>query len=1128
MNTRKRTGHAKRTLFKVVGGLLAVSLAFPAFGPIETVRAQTDAIYVPPSSDWNKLRDIQLENYAWGYGSSVTQEVYRDKSSQKIVANDYWAQQYTTNGWQTFDFSAYAENGTLEFDAIGEQGGESFRIGFRDGVHERRVNGEFYKDQDSNPEETNEDALSKDVNEYMPLTTEWQHYSIPLKDLFGANPVFDPSKVQLLKLAGVSNAAQTFHIANMRVTSPDTEISAAPIKVNQIGYLQAGEKYALISGYYNELNAQEGTPFEVKRTSDNATVYSGALTLVKAYDPLSGEKVLKADFTALREAGDYYVSVEGVPQPSVSFEIGNGIYGGLLKDVQKFFYYQRANVDLDSQHAGDYAREGKYKQEDQALPLESNPSVTKDVSGGWWDAGDMGKYVTAGATAVSDLLWAYETYPNVFEDSQLNIPESGNGIPDLLDEIKVETDFFLKMQDTATGGFYAYVNREPAPKRFIMDGTGANSLIPTVQTANTVGALAHASIVFRSQPSLESYGDQLLTAAEKGWAYLEQHPEYIPQPDGPYNDEKDQNDRFYAAAALYRATGDSKYDDYVKAHYTEFETVFETKDFSHGINGMEMIGYYQYLSAPQADAQIREWFAARYAVWREKALDIALNQAVWRNSTKDGFYWGANSNVASMPMSLAIGSRILGTFDEANLQAAAGNLNYLLGINPLQLSYITGYGENRIRITHHEIFMRDFIVEMPNGYMVGGPNNGKAKFPAKAYNASTIDWETNEQALNYNSPLIFLTAMLQDAKLSESINLDRTSGTLNPGQETVIEATVAPNDATVKSVSAVSADPSIATVKNVAFDEVSGKTKITVEAKAAGVAQIVVSSKDGRVTATYEATVQPASAPPSNPMPSNPSTPSVPATPSNPAPTNPTPAAPGNATPGTVTPTPSTPAPGSEPASVFAAGLVDRSKLLQRFEQGQQAAAAQTPAAFSDVKGHWAEKALNGLAKLGVFEGYSDGTAKPNGAITRAEFAVLLDRLFDLQANPAKSAAFKDVNGHWGEDSIRTLASLGILNGYNDGSFKPGKSLTRQEAAVILTRVLDLRNAAPTSASAELDDLDRAGSFAADALKQAAKHGVIRGGTFRPTADATRAETLQMLWNALELDPDVKQVLDSL
>ncbi|WP_245608609.1 glycoside hydrolase family 9 protein [Saccharibacillus sacchari] len=768
MSNGTKAKSAKRSMFKMIGGLLAVSLVFPVVGPIATTHAEQIVNYVPTGgADWNKLRDIPISDYGWGDKVTVVDKTYQGKKGKRIEASGSWMAHYTTNSWQTFDFSRYGANGTLEFDAVGAKGGESFRIGFRDGVHERlQANGEFYTDGDDNPEETNIDVLSKDVNEYKPLTTQWQHYSIPLRDLFGSEPLFDPSQIQLLKMVGTSEAPITLHIANIRVVSPDKEVSAAPIKVNQVGYPSGGDKYALVSGYYNELDAKVGTPFEVKRTSDGESVYSGKLSLVRAYDPSSGEKVLKADFTPLQEAGEYEIVVDGIAAPSASFKVGADVYGDLLTDVQRFFYYQRANDDLDEQHAGEFAREGLHKI-DRNLPLQSDPSIKKDVSGGWWDAGDTGKYVTAAATAVSDLLWAYEAYPKAFPDGQLNIPESGNGVSDLLDEIKVETDFFLKMQDPATGGFYAYVIREPEPNRFIMDGEGPESIIPTAQTANTVGALAHASLVFKSTESLEDYSNTLLQSAVKGWAYLEQQPEYIAQPDGPYNDGNDKNDRFYAAAALYRATGEAKYGDYVKAHYQEFAHVFDSTNFSHGINGMEMIGYYHYLSAPQADPQIREWFAAKYGVWRENVLDATLNRTVWGNSTQNAFYWGANSNVASVPVSLAIGSRILGTFDEDNIRAASSNLNYLLGINPLQLSYITGYGENRIRSTHHEIYMRDFIIEMPNGYMAGGPNNSKAKFPAKAYNESTIDWETNEQALNYNSPLIYLTAMLKEAESSE-------------------------------------------------------------------------------------------------------------------------------------------------------------------------------------------------------------------------------------------------------------------------------------------------------------------------------------------------------------------------
>ncbi|WP_127531010.1 glycoside hydrolase family 9 protein [Paenibacillus kobensis] len=1093
----------RSTMLMMLAGIMIAMLLAPAV----QVKASEGDPYLPPGgAEWNKLRDIPITDYGWGYGVTVTDDTYRGAAAKKIEATDWWAAHYQTNGWQTINFAPYYANGSLEFDVAGLHGGEAFKIGFRDGVHERMVNGSFYKDGDENPEETNEDALSQDVNAYVPVTTEWQHVSIPMKEIIDSNPVFDMSKVQLLKLTGLSNAPLTVWISNLKIVSPDKEPSAAAVKVNQVGYVQQGEKYALVSGYYNELAVDVGTPFQVKRKADDSIAYSGALSLVKAYDPLSGEKVFKADFTTVTEPGEYYVTVNGVADPSVVFEIGTQIYKDLLGDVQKFFYFQRANVDLDAAHAGVYARTGLHKI-DSNLPLQSNPSITKDVSGGWWDAGDTGKYVTAAATAVSDLLWAYETYPHLFTDGKLNIPESGNGVPDLLDEIKVETDFFLKMQDDATGGFYAYVIREKSPNRFIMDGTGSSSIIPTGQTANTVGALAHASIVFNNVPGMETYANTLLEAAVRGWEYLAAHPEYIAQPDGPYNDDNDKNDRFYAAGALYRATGEAEYNDYVVGHYTDFAEKFDAADFSHGINGMEMIGYYHYLSAPIVDAQVKSWFTEKWTAWRNKAVDMALNQATWRNSTNEGFYWGANANVASMPMSLAIGSRILGQFDESILQVAAGDLNYLLGVNPLQLSYITGYGENRVHITHHEIYMRDFIVEMPNGYMPGGPNSSKAKFPAKAYNESTIDWESNEQAINYNSPLTYLIAMLTDAQLTESIVLSRTNDTLWTGGQTIIEATAGPANATAKSVNVTSSDTSVATVTNMTYDSQTGKTQFTVNAIAVGSAQIKVASKDGRISASYSVTVQ---TPPVTSPPSSSTTPT----------TNPS-----------TTPAEEKPEEPAAPAghAVFKDGVINYEALLSNLKSRLKDAAApgQTPA---DAQGHWAENTLNLFIQLGVLEGYKDGTVKPNAAISRAEFAALLSRVFNLESG-SKTATFTDMDQHWAHKAVQTLASNGIIQGYKDGTFKPDQIITREEMAVILSRLINLQSVKQEGNAVSLSDLSNAGAFAVQAIQDAANAGLVQGmsnGEFKPKSALTRAEALQVILNALQLEPEIKALLDQL
>ncbi|MCA0755046.1 glycoside hydrolase family 9 protein [Paenibacillus sp. N4] len=754
MKTRKKSrGFTKSIISLLVSISLLLTYAFP-------VAADDNDPFLPPGgADWNKLKELAINDFAWNYGSTVTDVTYQSKAARKITVDSSWGVNYILNGWQTLDISPY-ENGTLEFDAVGAVGGETFSVGFVDVVTERLVDGEFFMDNDEHPHQTSVTA-SIPVGEE--LTTEWKHYSVPLKDIFDSNSIFSSSSVQMLNFTGDENP-KSFWISNIAIKSPDKAASYAPIKVNQVGYIVDGEKYALVSGYYDELAAIPGTPFQVKKASDMSVAHSGELSLVSAYDASSGEKVLKADFSGLNEPGEYVLTVDGVDEPSVAFRIGDGsIYSTLLKDVQKFFYFQRANEDLLAEHAGIFARTGDRK-EDQNLPFSSNPSVTKDVSGGWWDAGDMGKYVTVGATAISDLLWAYESFPSQFLDHSMNIPESGNGIPDLLDEIKVETDFILKMQDEATGGFYAFVNREHLPDRYIMDGTADNRLIPTFHTGAAVGALAHAYIVMKDFPELMDYAETMKAAAIRGWEYLEEHPEFIPQPDGPYNSSSDENDRFYAAATLYRATGEQVYNDYVVANYLKFAPIFESETFSHNIGSLHRMGFYHYMTGEQPNAAVKTWFTDKFGQWRDIIINANRNKSVWGNSTLDGFYWGANSNNAGIPVGLAIGSRLLGLYNEDDRKVASGNLNYLLGINPLQMSYITGHGERRVTRTIHEVYNGDNLLDMPNGYMPGGPNNnGRYTFSGKAYNGSSIDWETNEQALNYNSPLTYLVALLSES-----------------------------------------------------------------------------------------------------------------------------------------------------------------------------------------------------------------------------------------------------------------------------------------------------------------------------------------------------------------------------
>jgi endoglucanase len=759
---------SKKALCMILCLALVFSISLPVPG---SVLAEDDPYLPPGGEDWNKLQDMAIFDEpnsisGWNFGLEWQlswEETHEGKPSLQITTQDEaWGGFLEINGWQTADLFDYYENGTIEFNIKGAEGGENFRVGFRDNVTERVHNGEFIGKDEGNSETSYSSTAA--VSDYIEVTTQWQHVAIPLRDFIELSDIFDITKVQLFEISQHHQEPYTVYLNQIRLVSPDAERSRPPIKVNQVGYFQVSEKYALVSGYYNELTADVGTPFQVRDADSDEVVYTGELTLVAAYDPASGEKVFNADFSDLEVSGSYYVTVTGVNEPSPVFKIGNDIYDDFLVDVQRFYYYQRANTALLEEHAGQYARDALHM-EDENLPLSTDHSITKDVSGGWFDAGDNGKYVTAAATAVSELLWTYEMFPHVFYDGQLNIPESGDGIPDLINEIKFETDFLLKMQDEESGGFYSYVNRDNAPNRFIQHRE--DGLFPTEHTANTAGALAHAYIIFREIPGLGAYAETLLAAAEKGWEYLEQHPDVITPPNGPYYTDDDKFGRFYLAGVLYRATGKQKYDDYFLRHYTDtdFAQRFEDATSSHGINGMAMMSYMHYLSADTYAQEVMDWFEPRFRQYRTHLIEISTTEAVWRNTTNN-FYWGANTNVLNVNLTSMLGSRIIDDIDPDIYIVAKANLNYILGINPLQLSYVTGYGENRVIETISTIFNQDWIVGLPSGFMPGGANGWNnsiiSQFHGKAYNHSTRDWVSNEHAINYNAPLVFAAAFMVD------------------------------------------------------------------------------------------------------------------------------------------------------------------------------------------------------------------------------------------------------------------------------------------------------------------------------------------------------------------------------
>ncbi len=650
--------------------------------------------------------------------------------------SDWWSARLVVRSWMYIDFSQYVPDGNLEFDVKGNAGNEVFQTSLSD--------------------HTDEDNAAVSVDKYTKLTTQWQHVSIPLSDFAAANPDVDFRDIKLLTLLNSGTTdAQKFWITNIEITSNGLEKESPPIKVNQVGFLPDAPKYALVSFYPELYSIADGDAFTVCDAKTGKSVYEGKLALLSEFDERdSGEKVLKADFSDLCTSGSYYVSVNGLPD-SVTFSVSANVYDSTLAAAQRYFYYQRQGTALEEEYAGIFARDD-LGLDDSAVPFASGKSGTIHSQKGWFDAGDSGKYVNTGAGTVSHLLWAYAMFPQCFADNSLNIPESGNGIPDLLDEARWELEWILTMQDAKSGGFYPRIQGD-AGERTVMDKNGCT----TDDTACAVGALAEAYLAYKEFDA--EFAQECLAAAEKGWEFLAAHPENIVGYD-VYVVSNDVPDRLWAAGALYRASGNAACKAYFEKNCSSLKSKFEDSyAMANRWGDNWLTGCWHYLLCEQQDAQVRQWLVNEIDVWRKILLTNKWEKNIWGVPLHKGNYFrGITAEICNMAMGLSVTDEILKLEDSRTLQCAETSLSWLLGANPLSLSYVSGCGENSIQTIYSQIYETDGIAEIPDGYLPQGPNYSAMKtqcrFAAKCYMDSANDWVTNEHTIYGNGVLVYLLA----------------------------------------------------------------------------------------------------------------------------------------------------------------------------------------------------------------------------------------------------------------------------------------------------------------------------------------------------------------------------------
>jgi len=501
----------------------------------------------------------------------------------------------------------------------------------------------------------------------------------------------------------------------------------AHILVDQFGYRPADRKVAVIRdprvGYDSGDHFSPGARYEVRRTDNGKAVYGAAPVAWHGgkVDAASGDAGWWFDFSSVREDGTYFIYDATRKVRSATFGIGQQVYAPVLKAAVRMFFYQRSGFAKRTPWADDcWTDDAAFSgpgQDGEARDItdRDNAAKSRDVSGGWFDAGDTNKYVTFASAPVHQLLAAYQDSPGVFTDD-FNIPESGNGIPDVLDEVKWEIDWLQRMQ---------FADGSVALKVGTLENTrgvkpsldrNARYYIPgcSSSTIAAAGMFAHAAIVFGALKPLAEESDRLRERAENAWKNFQNTPRQTKCDSGEIKsgnadwNEQDQNaEAVVAAVYLYALTDNRGYDDYVKAHYRETKPYHDIGWSRYNPQQGEALLFYAQL--PHADRNTAA------AIIADKAADVAAGNQIYGVQPDDDLYraylhdqqyhWGSNQVRANYGNTNLDAGRVVGNDRAAPyLERAEDTLHYFHGVNPFTMVYLTNmyrYGATR---SANEIF----------------------------------------------------------------------------------------------------------------------------------------------------------------------------------------------------------------------------------------------------------------------------------------------------------------------------------------------------------------------------------------------------------------------------------------
>ncbi|HEX6259302.1 MAG TPA: glycoside hydrolase family 9 protein, partial [Woeseiaceae bacterium] len=571
----------------------------------------------------------------------------------------------------------------------------------------------------------------------------------------------------------------------------------------------AGAKRAIIA-------SPSTVPLAWQLVDSAGEVRAEGRTNVFGDDAVSGDHVHQVEFSRYRAPGESF-RIKSECAESHPFVIDEKPYGQLKYDAFLYFYHNRSGVPIDAAHAGGeaWARPAGHERDiatcrtgrDRYRNRWPGCDYKLDLSGGWYDAGDHGKYVVNGGIAVWTLLNLYERQrlldeDAAFDDGHTSIPEAGNGIDDLLDEVRFQMEFMLRMQAPADATARVPVDiKSNRPKlRFSnIDATGMAhhkigdenwTAVPTpphlddqrrvlypVSTAATLNLAATAAQCARIWREIDpAFADRCLAAAELAYAAAERNPNIYFIADfsgsGTYGDGDVSDEFFWAAAELFVTTGKERYGEALRQS-PHFASPMRREPAWPRVAPLGLISLALVPnSLEQSDVRA---LRARIIAAANRFRSERRRSGYHIPFAGPAYAWGSNSNILNRALVLALAHDFTGEAEYRN--AVIDALDYILGRNPLGQSYVSGYGEQPMRNPHHRFWAPTADAALPTpppGALSGGPNStnpadpvakvlvDKDCAPQTCWSDDLRAYSLNEVAINWNAPLVWVAAYLDE------------------------------------------------------------------------------------------------------------------------------------------------------------------------------------------------------------------------------------------------------------------------------------------------------------------------------------------------------------------------------